>query len=108
MWAALAVNRGSHHAAHVDRPWQKSRLLCYAAKMTKQGLEILLERVATWPEEAQDELIQSMANIEKKHLGVYRLNDEERSAVRRGLQEMRENKLASEEAVAAVFARYRA
>jgi hypothetical protein len=76
--------------------------------MTKQGLEILLERVATWPEEAQEELVQSMANIEKKHVGIYRLNDEERAAIRRGLQEMRERKLASEEAVAAVFTRYRA
>jgi hypothetical protein len=76
--------------------------------MTKQGLEILLEHVATWPQEAQEELVQSMADIERKHLGVYRLNDEERTAVRRGLQEMREGKLASDDEVASVFARYRA
>jgi hypothetical protein len=76
--------------------------------MTKQGLEILLEQVAGWPPEAQDELVQSMAAIEKKHLGVYRLNDEERAAVRRGLQEMREGKIASDEEVTAVFNRYRA
>jgi hypothetical protein len=76
--------------------------------MTKQEIEILLERVAAWPEEAQEELLQSMAEIEKKHLGVYRLNDEERAAVRRGLQEMREGKLASDDEVAAVFDRYRA
>ena len=76
--------------------------------MTKQGLEILLERVSTWPEEAQEEFVRSMANIENKHLGVYRLNDEERIAVRRGLQEMREGRLASDDKVAAVFARYRA
>jgi predicted transcriptional regulator len=75
--------------------------------MTKQGLEILLERVATWPEQAQEELVHSLAQIEKKHLGVYRLNDEERAAVRRGLREMREGKMASDEEVAAVFARYR-
>jgi hypothetical protein len=76
--------------------------------MTKQGLEILLEPVASWPVEAQEELVQSMAEIEKKHLGVYRLNNEERAAVRRGLQEMREGKLASDSEVAAVFNRYRA
>jgi hypothetical protein len=76
--------------------------------MTKQGLDILLERVATWPAEAQEELLRSLAEIEKRHLGVYRLDDQERTAVRRGLQEMREGKLASDEDVAAVFARYRA
>jgi hypothetical protein len=76
--------------------------------MTKQGLDILLERVATWPAEAQEELLRSLAEIEKRHLGIYRLNDQERAAVRRGLQEMREGKLASDEDVAAVFARYRA
>ena len=76
--------------------------------MTKQGLEILLEHVATWPVEAQEELAQSIAAIEEKHLGVYRLTDDERAAVRRGLQEMREGKLASDDEVAAVFSRYRA
>jgi hypothetical protein len=75
--------------------------------MTKQGLEILLEHVATWPEEAQEELVQSVADIEKRHFGVYRLNAEERAAVQRGFREMREGKLASDTEVAAVFARYR-
>jgi hypothetical protein len=75
--------------------------------MTRQGLEILLERVSTWPEEAQDEFVKSVADIESKHLGVYRLSDEERDAVRRGLADMREGKLASDVEVAAVFNRYR-
>ena len=76
--------------------------------MTRQGLEILLERVSTWPEEAQEEFVRSVANIENKHLGSYRLSDAERDAVRRGLEEMREGRLASDGAVAAVFNRYRA
>jgi predicted transcriptional regulator len=75
--------------------------------MTKQGLEILLERVSTWPEEAQDEFVKSVTDIESKHLGVYRLSDEERDAVRRGLADMREGRLASDAEVAAVFKRYR-
>jgi predicted transcriptional regulator len=49
-----------------------------------------------------------VSDIEKRYFGVYRLNDEERAAVPRGLREMREGKLASDEEVAAVFARYRA
>ncbi|MGH9807763.1 MAG: hypothetical protein ACRD9W_10975 [Terriglobia bacterium] len=76
--------------------------------MTRQGLEILLERISTWPEEAQEEFVRSVANIEDRHLGVYRLTKAERDAVRRGLAEMREGKLASDSAVAAVFNRYRA
>jgi predicted transcriptional regulator len=75
--------------------------------MTRQGLEILLERVSTWPEEAQDEFVKSVVDIESKHLGVYRLSDEERDAVRRGLADMREGRLASDAEVAAVFNRYR-
>jgi hypothetical protein len=75
--------------------------------MKRQGIEFLLERISTWPEEAQDEFVQSIANIENKHLGPYRLSEDERSAVRRGLSEMRDRKLASDDAVAAVFNRYR-
>lgn len=77
------------------------------AFMTRQGLEILLERISTWPEAAQEEFVRSVANIENKHIGVYRLSDDERDAVRRGLAEMSEGKLASHDAVAAVFNRYR-
>jgi hypothetical protein len=75
--------------------------------MTRQGLEILLERVSTWPEEAQEEFVRSVANIEDKHLGPYRLSDDERNAVRRGFAEMRERKFANDDAIAAVFDRYR-
>jgi hypothetical protein len=70
-------------------------------------LEALLEHVSTWPQEVQNELMQSIADIETRHFGVYQLNDEERTAVRRGMQEMREGKLASDEQVARVFDRYR-
>jgi hypothetical protein len=76
--------------------------------MTRQGLEILLERVANWPEEAQEEFVKSVADIENRHFGIYPLSDEERSAVRRGLAEVHQRKLASDGAVAAVFNRYRA
>jgi hypothetical protein len=75
--------------------------------MTREGLEFILEQVATWPEEAQDELLVSINEIEAKHVGVYQLSDEERAAVRRGLAEMRAGQLASEEEVAALFDRFR-
>jgi hypothetical protein len=76
--------------------------------MTRQSLEILLERVSTWPEQAQEEFVKSVADIENRHFGPYQLSDDERNAVRRGLVEMRNGRLADEAAVAAVFRRYRA
>jgi predicted transcriptional regulator len=70
-------------------------------------VEALLERIADWPEEAQAELVQSIVDIETKHLGVYKLSPDERTAIERGLEEMRQGKFASDEQVAAVFNRYR-
>ncbi|MGD0149267.1 MAG: hypothetical protein ABSB77_11830 [Xanthobacteraceae bacterium] len=71
-------------------------------------VETLLERIADWPEEAQAELVQSIVDIETRHLGVYKLDPDERAAIERGLEEMRQGKFASDEQVAAVFNRYRA
>jgi hypothetical protein len=70
-------------------------------------LETLLDRVSTWPEEAQAELLQHAIEIEAKHFGVYRLSDDERACVRRGLEEMRQGRFATDEEVEAVFSRYR-
>jgi predicted transcriptional regulator len=70
-------------------------------------VETLLERIADWPEEAQAELVQSIVDIETKHLGVYKLDPDERAAIERGLEEMRQGKFASDEQIAAVFNRYR-
>jgi len=70
-------------------------------------LETLIERVSALPKEAQDELLDHIALIEAKHSGVYELSDDERTVVRRGLEEMRQGKFASDEEVEAVFSRYR-
>ena len=75
--------------------------------MTKQGLEILLERVGTWPDAAQDDLVKALSDIEAKHVGVYRLSDDERTSIRQGLADMREGRIAGDDEVAAVFNRYR-
>ncbi len=70
-------------------------------------VETLLERIADWPEEAQAELVQSIVDIETKHFGIYKVSAEERAAIEHALEEMRQGKLASDEAVAEVFNRYR-
>ena len=87
---------------------ERRRAFCYHEPMTREALEMLLERVAAWPDQAQAEFVRSLEDIETRHLGPYRLSDNERKAVQRGLQEMRERKLADDAAVVAVFDRYRA
>jgi hypothetical protein len=80
--------------------------------MTKMNaLETLIERAASLPDEAQAEFVDAVADLmeklETKHGGVYRLSEDERTGIVRGLKEMREKRFASDEAVAAVFRRAR-
>jgi predicted transcriptional regulator len=53
------------------------------------GTRTLLERVQTWPEEDQEELADLAREIESRRSGVYRLSDEERTAVRAGMDAAR-------------------
>lgn len=76
--------------------------------MTVKALEILMERAATWPEEVQAELLQSMIEIERRHAGVYRLSDDERASIEKSLAKTRQGQFASDEQVADLFKRYRA
>ena len=46
----------------------------------------LLERVTSWP---QDELAEVAAEIEARRTGIYRLSDDERAAVRKGMDAAR-------------------
>jgi hypothetical protein len=70
-------------------------------------LEALMERAATWPEEAQAELVRFMIDTEAKHFGVYRLSDEDRAKIEQSLASAGRGEFASDEEVAALFARYR-
>jgi predicted transcriptional regulator len=76
-----------------------------------KSLERLIARASALPEDAQAEFVDAMSDaiehIESKHGIVYRLSDEERRGIERGLRDMREGRFASEEAVAEVFRRAR-
>jgi hypothetical protein len=76
--------------------------------MTTKELKNLLERAETWPEQAQDELVQMGREIEAEiGQGLYRLNDAEREGIDRGLAAMRERRFASDERIAAIFGKAR-
>jgi hypothetical protein len=70
-------------------------------------LDSLMERAASWPEEAQAELVRFMIDTEAKHFGVYRLDDEDRARIEKSLESARRGEFATDEEVAALFARYR-
>jgi len=70
--------------------------------------ETILNRIANWPEEAQQELMQAVVDIEAKHLGVYNLSDDERAAVREGLVQSDRGDFVPDDVVAAYFDKYRA
>ena len=63
------------------------------------GTKTLLERVQSWPEEDQEELAEIAREIEARRSGVYRLSDDERAAVRAGLEAARRGEFASEEEI---------
>lgn len=66
-----------------------------------------MERAASWPEEAQVELVRFMIDTEARHFGVYRLSDEERAAIRQGLDDAYAGRFATDEQVADLFVRFR-
>jgi hypothetical protein len=56
--------------------------------MNRAQIAILLARAETWPQEAQEELIRSALDIDRKNACVYQLDDAERADVREGLAEI--------------------
>lgn len=62
----------------------------------------ILQNVASWPEEDQEELAELAREIEARRTGVYVLNDEERAAI----ADARAGGLASDEDVAAFWKRH--
>ena len=61
------------------------------------GTKTLLERVESWPEEDQEELPEVAREIEARRSGLYRLSDEEKVAVRAGLDAARGGDFVSED-----------
>jgi len=75
--------------------------------MTNNKLTELIARAETWPEEAQEELVRSAFDIETRYLKTYELTDDDRAALKRSLDDVRNGTFASEDEVQEVFARFR-
>ena len=63
----------------------------------------LLEQVQSWPEEDQDELADVAREIESRRSGVYRLSDDERTAIRAGMDAARRGDFAADEEIEALY-----
>jgi len=74
--------------------------------MQTKDLKKILERVPTWPKDAQDELVRSIAEIETRYTKVYHLNDDERAALKRSADDVRHGRFASDDEVDEVFDRF--
>lgn len=71
--------------------------------MTKEHLQLLIERVATWPKAAQDKFAAALKNIEAADAGLYALSADERKAVEEGLAQAESGEFATDEQVAALL-----
>jgi plasmid stabilization system protein ParE len=59
----------------------------------------LLQKVEAWPEEDQEELAELVRVIEARRTGIYRLSDEERAAVRQGMDAARRGEFAADDEI---------
>ncbi|WKA25454.1 hypothetical protein [Bradyrhizobium roseum] len=63
----------------------------------------LLEQVQSWPDEDVQELADVAREIESRRSGVYQLSDEERVAVRAGMDAARRGDFAADDEIEALY-----
>jgi alkylhydroperoxidase family enzyme len=66
----------------------------------------LLERVAALPEELLGDVEESIGELERWQGDVFQLTDEERAAVRKGMDAARRREFVSDEELAAFYRRH--
>jgi predicted transcriptional regulator len=69
--------------------------------------EKLLQDVRSWPEEDQEELAECAREISARRTGVFQANPDELAGIERGLGDAGRGRFATDEAVAAVRAKFR-
>ena len=76
--------------------------------MTAKALKDVMERVESWPKEAQEELAEIARGMEAGlQGGVYHASAEELAGIDRGLNAAREGRFATDKDVEKVFAKHR-
>jgi hypothetical protein len=75
--------------------------------MTASEIKELLERIETWPEEAQNELVAVANQIESELQGDYLATRDELEAIDAAIAAIDAGQIATDEQVAAAFAKFR-
>ena len=65
----------------------------------------ILEQVASWPEEDQEELAELAREIAARRSNVYTVSEDERQAIEEALDELNQGKRVSESDMAAFWSR---
>jgi hypothetical protein len=71
------------------------------------SLKKMLARAETWSEQEQEELAQAALEIEARRHGMYHASPDELKAIDEALAAVARGEIASDEEVAAVFAKHR-
>jgi predicted transcriptional regulator len=69
-------------------------------------LQNLFERIAALPDELLGEIAQSIDEIERWRGDVFRLTDEERAAVRKGIEAAQRGEFVTDKELAAFYRRH--
>lgn len=75
--------------------------------MANKELEALLERVPTWPEDVQEDVLAWLTFVEQEMNEPCELTDEDRASIERGIADADAGRFASEKEMQELFARYR-
>jgi hypothetical protein len=76
------------------------------AKNNTNDIHEIVERVPEWPEQAREELVESMLSIEARYYGVYITTKEDRVALKKSAEDVHEGRFASNEDTKKVFHRF--
>ena len=73
---------------------------------TRVRIEALIDQVFELPDDAQAEFVETLLDMRAQQLGIYQLDDDEREALSRSAEDVRQGRFASDVEVAATFDRY--
>lgn len=73
---------------------------------TQEKVESLIEKISELPDEAQEELVQSLVELRSQPQGIYHFDDKEREALARSEEDIRLGRFASDDEIEDMFARY--
>jgi hypothetical protein len=81
--------------------------MLHCQHMAEKNIKSILEHVDEWPHEAQEELMRSVTEIETRYRKIYHVSDDERAALERSAEDVRDGRFANDGQVAEVFGRHR-